>query len=89
MYDVVVTADRAEQLNIIVGRRLEALIRDKGRSRRSVAIAIGLDPTSLMNYVRGERDIPLWVVVEACEDLGVVPYEFIIKAYYELGPIER
>jgi len=76
---------RADKFNSIVGERLEALIRSQGRSRRSVALAIGIDPVTLMNYVRGTRQIPVPVLVDACEHLGVTPYDFFIQCYFELG----
>jgi len=76
---------RADKFNSIVGERLEALIRSQGKSRRSVALAIGIDPVTLMNYVRGTRQIPVPVLVDACEHLGVTPYDFFIQCYFELG----
>jgi len=77
---------RADKFNTIVGEKLEALIRAQGRSRRSVALEIGIDPVTLMNYVRGTRQIPVPVLVDACENLGVTPYDFFIQCYFELGP---
>jgi len=77
--------DRGDRFNSIVGEKLEALIRERGRSRRSVALEIGIDPVTLMNYVRGTRQIPVPVLVDACENLGVTPYDFFIQCYFELG----
>jgi len=77
--------DRGDRFNTIVGEKLEELIRSKGRSRRSVALEIGIDPVTLMNYVRGTRQIPVPVLVDACENLGVTPYDFFIQCYFELG----
>jgi transcriptional regulator with XRE-family HTH domain len=81
---------RGAKFNQIVGRRLLEAMKQRGRSSRSVALAIGIDPTSLMNYTRKSiRAIPVPVVIDVCEEIGVSPYDLVIQAYYELGPKDQ
>jgi transcriptional regulator with XRE-family HTH domain len=76
--------ERAQRFNGILGKLLLAAFNEKGRSQRSIATAIGINNTSLTNYTAGRRDIPVPVLVDACEEIGERAYTLLIKAYEEL-----
>ena len=67
-------------------------IRASGRSARSVAASLGLDPTTLHRYTSAKVAIPVSVTVRVCEEVGSSPQKLAVRAYErlvdELGPPE-
>lgn len=82
--------DRGRAYSRILANELKGAILARGYKIKTVATQIGIDNTSLSRYFAGMRTMPVDVLIDACEIIGVSPQTLASRAYErlieELGP---
>jgi len=81
---IVTMTERGQRFNQLVADQLDRTLSDSGRSARSVASAIGIHASVLLNYTSGRRAVPIPILIDVCEELDERPYTILIRAYDEL-----
>ena len=77
--------DRGEAFTAYIGAELKGLIASRGRSAAAVARETGHSASALNRWLNGRQALPLPVLLEACDVLGVEPREVVSRAYARLG----
>ena len=76
---------RGEAFTAYIGAELKGLIASRGRSAAAVARETGHSASALNRWLNGRQALPLPVLLEACDVLGVEPREVVSRAYARLG----
>lgn len=66
-----------DQLYSFIGEQLKNHRETQDRKQQDVADAIGLERTSITNIERGKQKLPIHVLFNICEVLGVSPTEVL------------
>jgi len=77
--------DRGEAFTAYIGAELKGLIASRGWSAAAVARRTGHSASALNRWLNGKQALPLPVLLEACDLLGVEPREVVSRAYDRLG----
>lgn len=64
---------RSVIMNEAIGERLERVRKRQGLSQHDFSSALGISRSSLLNYVRGDRDIPTSILAKLLELYSVDP----------------
>jgi len=76
-----------------VGLELKGKITARGYTAKAVALAAQRSPAAFNRWLNGRVELPLAVLCEACEVIGVEPHAIVDAAYsrvvVEHGPGER
>lgn len=84
--------DRAGRFVAYVGLELKGRIISQGHNATEVATRMGRSPAAFNRWLNGRVDIPLAVLCEACEVIGVEPVAVVQAAYdrmtVELGELD-
>lgn len=78
--------DRADDFARFVGLELKGRIVSRGFTAQHVARAGGRSPAAFSRWLNGKVEIPLAVLCESCEIIGVDPREVVDAAYRRLAP---
>ena len=76
---------RAEEFGRFVGLELKGRIVTQGTTAKAVAEAMGRSQTAFNRWLNGKTEIPLSVLCEASEVIGVEPSDIAAKAYDRLA----
>lgn len=86
------TRDRADLFTRYVGLELKGKITSRGFTALAVATTMGRSPAAFNRWLNGKAEIPLPVLCEASEVIGVEPTAIVSAAYdrlaYEHGEID-
>jgi transcriptional regulator with XRE-family HTH domain len=86
------TRERADTFVQYVGLELKGRIISRGFTAQRVAETMGRSPAAFNRWLNGRSDIPLAVLCEACEIIGVEPRSIVEYAYDrmvgELGEVD-
>ncbi|WP_158609491.1 helix-turn-helix domain-containing protein [Cellulomonas triticagri] len=77
--------ERAEVFTRLVGLELKGRIVSRGFTAQQVARAGGRSPAAFSRWLNGKVEIPLAVLCESCEIIGVDPKDVVEAAYGRLG----
>lgn len=77
--------DRGEAFTVYIGAELKGLIASRGWSAAAVARATGHSASALNRWLNGKQALPLPVLLEASDVLGIDPREVVARAYSRLG----
>lgn len=77
--------ERAERFTLYVGLELKGRIVSQGFTAAQVADAMGRSRAAFSRWLNGKQSIPLSVVCEASEVIGVDPSDVVAKAYDRLA----
>ena len=77
--------DRGEAFTAYIGAELKGLIASRGWSAAAVARRTGHSASALNRWLNGKQVLPLPVLLETCDLLGVEPREVVSRAYDRLG----
>jgi transcriptional regulator with XRE-family HTH domain len=73
--------ERAERFTHYVGMELKGRITAHEWTAQRLAAAMGRSPSALNGWLNGKRELPLSVLCEAAENLGVEPSSIVEVAY--------
>lgn len=86
------TRKRGEAFSLYVGLELKGKITARGQTAKAVAERIGRAEANLNRWLNGKTEIPLAVVCEVCEAIGVEPrtiaeyaYDRVVEEFGELA----
>jgi hypothetical protein len=77
-------SDRGSRFNELVGEEMTLAISASGKSARSIAREMQIDPTSLFRYTSAKVAIPVHVTIDVCERIGASPQDLAERAYLRL-----
>lgn len=77
--------ERAERFTVYVGLELKGRIVSRGFTAAQVADQMGRSRAAFSRWLNGKQSIPLSVVCEASEIIGVEPGDIVAKAYDRLA----
>lgn len=67
-------AEKARQSLIVLDAEIK--VHEDYGSVRSFAAAIGVDYNTFRRWLKGERDIPYWAILESIDRLGLTAEDF-------------
>ena len=77
--------ERADEFVRFVGLELKGAITARGHHASKVAKEMGRSVTAFSNWLNGKTPIPMSVLCEACEVIGVNPTYIVDTAYNRLA----
>lgn len=79
------TRERADMFVRFVGLELKGAITARGFHASKIAKQMGRSPAAFSNWLNGNTQIPMSVLCEACEIIGVEPTFIVDTAYSRLA----
>ncbi|MDO4243767.1 MAG: helix-turn-helix transcriptional regulator [Actinomyces sp.] len=77
--------DRGDAFAAYVGAELKGFISSRGWSAAAVAKATGHSASALNRWLNGKQSLPLAVLLEASDVLGIDPRDVVARAYARLA----
>lgn len=68
---------RYEERIPVHARNMRRALRKTGRAMKEVAVAVGLKPSVLSNYMTGRTSPPLPTFARICREIGVTPNDML------------
>ena len=65
---------------IILGRRIEQLITESGKTRREVAIDADIEVENLRKYIKGKQEMKVSTLLKIANALDVTPGELFLTS---------
>lgn len=81
-----VSVDKKQEFQQALGRVIQKLHKDSGRSARSVAYEIDISKTTLLLAQKGVLDPQITTFCKLAEAFYIPPYELLKMVYVELAP---